>query len=124
MKENTIGIKIVASLMILFGLAEICTGISHSFFGLVTSEGETATYIGIALGASYFIGGLCLLPNRKSFAVIAIVLLIFDITGRISMVITGLYPVNTLYQITGIVIGTGIAVFFAIYVGRKLKSFK
>ena len=110
--------------MILFGLAEISTGISHSFFGLTTSQGTTSTYLGIALGASYFIGGLCLLPNRKSFAVIAIILLLFDIIGRIGMVITGLYPVNTLYQITGIVIGTGIAIFFAIYVGMKLKSFR
>src|ERR1035441_5096521 len=108
MKQLPIGIKIVASLMILFGLAEICTGISHSFFGLVTSEGKTATYIGIALGASYFIGGLLLLLNRKSAAVIAIVLLLFDIVGRFGMVITGLYPVNTMFQITGIVIGTGI----------------
>ena len=110
--------------MILFGLAEISTGISHSFFGLTTSQGNASTYLGIALGATYLIGGLCLLPNRKSFAVIAIVLLIFDIIGRIGMVITGLYPVNTLFQIIGIVIGTGIAIFFAVYVGRKLKTFK
>ena|ERR1035437_4363796 len=124
MKERNIGIKIIASLMILFGLAEISTGISHSFFGLTTSQGNASTYLGIALGATYLIGGLCLLPNRKSFAVIAIVLLIFDIIGRIGMVITGLYPVNTLFQIIGIVIGTGIAIFFAVYVGRKLKTFK
>ena len=64
--------------MILFGLAEIATGISHSFFGLKTSEGNAATYMGIALGASYFIGGLLLLPNRKSMAVIAIAFLIID----------------------------------------------
>src|ERR1039457_1643137 len=95
MKELTIGIKIVALLMILFGLAEIYTGISHSFFGLVTSEGNTATNIGIALGACYFIGGLLLLLNRKSAAVISIFFLLFDIIGRIGMVITGLYPVNT-----------------------------
>jgi hypothetical protein len=40
------------------------------------------------------------------------------------MVITGLYPVNSLRQVIAIIIGTGIAAFFGIYVGTKLKYFK
>lgn len=109
--------------MIIFGLAEIVTGFIHSFLGLVTSQGNTSTYIGVTLGACYFVGGLLLLTKRKWAAVVVIVLLVIDIIGRIGMIIMGLYPVNTLFQITGITIGTSIAIFFAFYVGQNFKYF-
>lgn len=76
------------------------------------------------LGGCYFVGGLLLLTKKKWAASIAIVLLCIDVIGRLGMVITGLYPVNTLFQISGITMGTLIAAFFAVYVGLKLKHFK
>jgi len=126
-KEQTVipfSITVIAVLMIIFGLAEVITGFTHYFFGLTTSQATLSTYIGVALGGCYFIGGVFLFTKNKWAASIAIGLLTVDVIGRIGMVITGLYPVNTLLQISGIAIGTIIAAFFAIYVGLKLKYFK
>ena len=117
------GIWIVAVLMIVFGLAEVATGFRHEFFGLTTTQADISTYLGVSLGAFYFIGGLLILTKRKWAAVVAIVLLCGDVVGRIGMVAAGLYPVNSFAQIFAIVVGTAIAVFFAIYIGLKLKSF-
>jgi hypothetical protein len=117
-------ITIVAVLMILFGLAEVATGFTHNFIGLVTtSQASLSTYVGVALGLFYSIAGLLILTKRKWAAIIAIVLLCSDVIGRIAMVLTGLYPVNSFFQTFAIVIGTSIATFFAIYIGLKLKFF-
>ncbi len=118
------GITIVALLMILFGLAEVVTGFNHYFFGLITSQGNMATSVGVALGTCYFTGGLLILTKRKWAATLAIVLLCVDVIGRISMVLTGLYPIDTFLQTFGIIIGTSIAAFFAIYIGMKRKFFR
>jgi hypothetical protein len=117
------GIIVVALLMILFGLAEIATGFSHNFIGLVTSHAGFATSLGIALGSFYFIGGLLILVKKKWAAILAIVFLGGDVLGRITMVLTGLYPVNSFLQTFAIVVGTSLAVFFAVYIGMKLRFF-
>ena len=44
--------------------------------------------------------------------------------GRIGMVLAGLYPLNSFKQTFAIVVGTAIALFFAIYVALKLKYFE
>lgn len=120
-----LGIIIVAVLMMLFGLAEVATGFTHNFIGVVsTSETSISAYLGVALGLFYFIGGVLILIKRKWVAITAIVLLCGDVIGRVSMVVTGLYPVNSFKQTFAIVVGTGIAVFFAIYIGLKLKYFE
>ena len=72
----------------------------------------------------YFIGGLLILTKKKWAALTAIVLLGGDVIGRIAMVLTGLYPLDSLKQTFAILMGTAIAVFFAIYIGVKLKSFR
>jgi hypothetical protein len=118
------GITVVASLMILCGLAEVVTGFTHNFFGLTTSHSPNATYAGAAIGACYFIGGLLLLSGRKWAAALAIVLLIADVLGRVVMVLTGLYPVDSALQIVGIVVGTSLAAFFAVYTGLKWNTFR
>ena len=124
-QERPVGLRIVSILMIVFGLAEVATGITHNFLGIVsTTETNLTTYVGSALGLCYFTGGLLILTGRKTAAWIAIALLGIDVVGRIFMVITGLYPVNSLRQVIAIIIGTGIAAFFGIYVGTKLKYFK
>jgi hypothetical protein len=66
-----------------------------------------------------------LLFTKKSWAaILAIGLLCGDVLGRIAMLLFGLYPVNSFRQKFGIVAGTTIADFFAIYIGLKLKSFR
>ena len=118
------GILIVAILMILFGVAEVLTGFTHNFIGLVsTTQASMATYLGVTLGAFYSIGGVLILTTRK-WAIAAIVLLALDVTGRIAMVLTGLYPLDSVSQTIAILIGTAIAAFFAIYIGLKLKFFR
>lgn len=117
------GVSIVAALMILFGFAEIATGFTHNFIGLITSRASISTYLGIALGMFYFIGGLLILMKKKWGAITAIVLLCGDVIGRIAMVLAGLYPVNSFVQTFAIVIGTALAIFFAIYIGLKLRFF-
>ncbi len=118
------GITVIALLMILFGLAEVATGFSHTFFGLVTSEGDVATAVGAALGGCYFVGGILLLTGRKWAAALAIGLLCIDVLGRIAMRVTGLYPMVSFRQTFAIFAGTAIAAFFAVYVGRHWGFFK
>ena len=117
------GIIIVSVLMILFGLAEVITGFNHYFFGIITSEDNLSTVIGVVLGTCYFIGGLLILTKKKWAASLAIALLCVDVIGRISMVVTGLYPINSFMQIFAIVVGTSVAAFFAVYVSLRLKFF-
>jgi hypothetical protein len=50
-------------------------------------------------------------------------LLVADAIGRILMVLMGLYPIGVGYQTFGIITGTSIVIFFAIYIGAKLKVF-
>jgi hypothetical protein len=119
-----LGILVVAALMILFGLAELVTAFTHSFFGLTTSEAALSTAIGAALGACYFAGGLVLLTGRRWAAVLAVALLCVDVIGRIAMVVAGLYPLDSFRQTFAIVAGTTIAAFFAVYVGSRRKAFK
>ncbi|MGD0752097.1 MAG: hypothetical protein ABSA23_11885 [Anaerolineales bacterium] len=124
-KNRPLGILIVAILMILFGLAEVATGFTHNFIGQVsTSTASLSTILGVALGAFYFLGGLFLLTMRRAAACIAIVLLCGDVFGRVGMVLAGLYPVDSFKQTFAIVVGTLIAVFFAIYIAVRMKAFK
>ena len=118
------GIAIVAVLMIVFGLVEIATGFRHRFFGVSTSQATMATFAGAAIGALYAVAGLLILSMKKWAAGLAIVLLIADIGGRIAMVATALYPVNSFMQTLAIILGTSIVAAFAIYVGFKWSSFR
>ncbi len=118
-------LTIIALLMILFGLAEVATGFSHNFIGVVaTSTTQLSTYLGVTLGLFYCIGGLLILTNKKWAAITAIVLLCGDVFGRIGMVLAGLYPLDSFKQTFAIGVGTAIALFFAIYIGLKLNSFQ
>jgi hypothetical protein len=122
--ELTRSITVVAILMILFGLIEVVTAFTHSFFGITTSQAIIFTYSAIAIGVFYAGAGLLILTMKKWAAALAIVLLVADIIGRIALVITGLYPLNSTEQIIGIIGGTVIAAIFAIYIGWKWNLFK
>ena len=118
------GIIIVAFLMILFGLAEVVTGFTHNFFGITTSSINIFTYSSAAIGAFYVIGGLLILTMKKWAAALAIVLLSADIVGRVALVVTGLFPTDSLENTFSIIAGTVIAAIFAIYIGWKWKAFR
>lgn len=115
---------IVALLMIIFGLAEVTTALTHNFFGISTARVTTSAYAGVAIGVLYAVSGLLILSRRRRAAALAIVLLIADIVGRIAMVVTGLYPVDSLKQTFAIFLGTTIVAFFAVYIRLKWSSFK
>ena len=120
-----LGILIVAILMILFGAAEVATGFTHNFIGQVSTTVTTlSTWLGVILGLFYAISGVLVLTKRKSAAIAAIVLLCGDVLGRIGMVLAGLYPLTSFKQTFAIVVGTAIALFFAIYIGLRLKVFE
>jgi hypothetical protein len=117
------GITIVAVLVILFGLAEVVTGFTHNFFGITTTSRAIFTYSAAAIGVCYTAAGLLIFTMKKWAAVLAIVLLIADVVGRVALVVTGFYPTDSFLNTFSIIAGTAIAVIFAIYIGWKWKSF-
>ena len=117
-------ITIVASLMIIFGFAEIITGFTHNFFSLHTTQGAVSTYIGVTIGGLYAAAGFAVLTMKRRAAMLAIVLLLMVVAGRIYMVMTGLYPVNTPRQVVAMILGTSIAAGFAIFLGLRRSAFR
>jgi hypothetical protein len=117
-------IRIVASLMILFGFAEIITGFTHNFIGLHTAQGVASTYVGAIIGALYAAAGFSLLTMRWKVAILAMLLLVVIVAGRISMVMTNFYPVETVRQAAGIAVGTSIAAGFAVYIWVRRSAFR
>jgi hypothetical protein len=60
---------------------------------------------------------------NKRAAALALLLLIVVIIGCISMVVTGLYPIDSRPQLVAIALGTSIAAAFAIFIALKWKVF-
>jgi hypothetical protein len=110
--------------MIIFGLVEMVTGFTHRFLGISTSTATIFTYAAAAVGGFYVASGLLILTMKKWAAVLAIVLLIADVAGRIAIAETRLYPLSSFEQIFALVVGTAIAVIFAIYIAAKWKLYK
>jgi len=123
-QRRPLGITIVAVLMMLFGIAEVATGFTHNFLGLISTTDMTlATYGAAGVGALYAIGGAFLLSMKKWAARIAMTCLVFVVIGRIALVATGLYPLTSFLQDFSIIVGTAIAIVFAIYIWFKWNSF-
>jgi hypothetical protein len=114
---------VAACLMILFGLAEVVTAFTHSFFGITTSSSNTFTFSSTAIGLCYVVAGVLFLTMRKWAAALAIILLSFDIVGRLALVMTGLFPTNSPKNTFSIIAGTLIAAIFAVYIGWRWKAF-
>jgi hypothetical protein len=57
-------------------------------------------------------------------AALAMVCLAADILGRVHLVLTGIYPFNSLVPAIAIIIGTAIVITFVTYVGLKWRYFK
>ncbi len=119
MQQRTFGIILSAILMVLFGLAEVITGFTHSFLGITTSVREIFTYSSAAIGACYILAGLLILTMKKWAAILAIALLGVDIAGRIALTITGLYPTDSFKNTLAIIASTAIAAIFAVYIGWR-----
>ena len=118
------GVTIAALLMILFGLGEVVTGFTHKFFGIATANGTTSAYAGASIGVLYAAAGLLVLTMTKWGAALAIVCLGVDIDGRVAMILTGLYPVDTSAQTFSIFSGTAIVAAFAIYILSQWRAFE
>ena len=124
MEHRPRGIAVVAMLMILFGLAEIVTAFRHHFFGISTAQSSVFSYAAAALGVCYALGGSLILTMRKWAAALAVALICADVAGRLALMATGLYPMNSPQQVAAIIIGTVIAVIFAIYIIRAWSLFR
>jgi hypothetical protein len=109
-------VNIVAVLMILFGIAEAFAGIRHNFFGIHTANVSMSAYLGATIGVLYAIAGALILTMKKRVVALALVLLILVIIGRVAMVVTGFYPIDSRPQLVAIALGTTIAVAFAIFI--------
>jgi hypothetical protein len=118
------GLTVVATLMILFGVAEVFTGLflGHSI-GVSTANTTVFTYEALAIGALYVIGGFLLLTGRKWAAGLVEVCLAADVVGRVHLVLTRVYPFVGLAAVA-VVIGTAIAILFGIYIGLKWRFFR
>ena len=118
------GITVVATLMILFGVAEVFTGLflGHRI-GVSEAKSTVFAYEAPAIGALYFVGGLLLLTGKKWAAGLAEVCLAADVVGRVHLVLTGVYPFIGLAAVA-VVIGTAIAIYFGIYIGLKWRFFR
>lgn len=118
------GIVVAAFLMILFGLAEVATGITGNFLNVISAT-PTSTYtlVSSLIGSFYCFAGVLILTMRRWGAVLAIVLLVADIIGRIAMVGIGLFPFKGIDAVS-IVAGTVIAAVFGIYIWSKMDLFK
>ncbi len=122
--RRPLGVMIAGVFMLLAGLAEVVTGFTHSFFGITTSSLNVFTMSSMVIGLFYAASGLFVLLMKKWAAVLALALLSADIIGRIVLVATGLYPVDSARNTFAIIAGTAIAALIAVYVGWKWKSFQ
>ena len=65
-------IVVTAVLMIVFGIAEVVTGLTHNFFRVTTTQGSASARIGVTLGLLYFAAGVLNLTMRRWAARVAI----------------------------------------------------
>jgi hypothetical protein len=111
--------------MIIFGSAELLTSIRHGFLGIIhVSNVPAFTYAGGGIGLLYAVSGALVLAQRRWAASVAFAFLAIVVLGRIALVASGLYPIDTFLQLIAIVIGTTIAAAFAIYIGFILNRFR
>ncbi len=117
------GLLVVALLSMVFGLVEVETAFAHNFAGVVsTTQGDASAYWSATVGSSYAIAGIFLLTRRRWGADVAVLFFAADIVGRVGLVVTGLYPLNSLENDAAILFGTLIAALFGVYVALRRGS--
>ena len=110
--------------MIVFGLAEVVTGFTHRFFGISTSTATIFTGVAAPIDGFYVASGLLIMTMKRWAAVLAIALLVADIAGRLWLADARLYPLSSFEQVFALVVGTAIAIAFAIYIAGKWNLYK
>src|SRR5215467_4777440 len=123
-RSRPLGIIVAAAFTVFAGLAEVATGFTHTFFGITTSSVTVFTYSAAVIGLFYLAAGLLILTMKKWAAATALVLLGADIVGRLVLVVTGLYPTDSLKNTLSVIAGTVLAALVALYIGWKWKSFR
>ena len=113
---------IFSVLMIVFGIAEIRTGFRHEFFGLTTTQILITSIVSFTLGSCYMFSGIFLMVLRKWSLSVSFVLLIVDVIGRLLMMFSGMYPMDSALQTFAMITGTTIAALFGVYVFIKRKK--
>jgi hypothetical protein len=118
------GLLVSAILIILFGLAEVATGMTGNFADVVTAT-PTPAYVlaSVSIGVLYVLAGLLVLTMTRLGAGLAIVFLAADVAGRLGMVATGLYPFSGV-DAFAIAAGTAIAALFAAYMALRRGTFR
>jgi hypothetical protein len=114
---------VAAALMIVFGLAEVATGFRHRFFMLRGADSLVFTIVGATLGLCYIAAGVLVLVHSRRALFAAAALLAIDVVGRIALVISGQFPIESTQQIAGIAAGTAIASVFCVVVTLRARSF-
>jgi hypothetical protein len=132
MSEHSIGaatsrrdavLTIVAALMVVFGITETITGFRHTFFGIRTPHVAFATYLDAGMGILFFCAGTLIFTMKKSAAALALCLLAAVILGHVAMVVTDLYPTDSVSQLFAIVLGTSIECAFFVVIALKWETF-
>jgi hypothetical protein len=115
------GLAVVGTLMVLFGVAEVGTGFYVGWFARTFEIPRSPVFTALtaAVGALYFLSGLLVLSMRRRAAAGAIMLLGVIVAGRIALVLTGAYPIDSFVPAFSVAIGTSILVAFAVYVAWK-----
>jgi hypothetical protein len=80
--------------------------------------------LGAAIGLLYAVAGALILTMKKPAVTLALVLLILVIIGRVAMVVTGFYPIDSRPQLVAITLGTTIAAAFAIFIRLNWNIFE
>jgi hypothetical protein len=123
-RSRPLGIIVAAAFTVIAGLAEVVTGFTHNFFGITTSSVTVFTYSAAVIGLFYLAAGLLILTMRRWAAALALMLLGADIVGRLVLVVTGLYPTDSLKNTLSVIAGTVLVALVALYIGWKWKSFR
>jgi len=110
--------------MILFGAAEVTTAFTHKFFGISTALGAFSALLASGIGTLYAVSGALLLTMRRRAAAVAVACLLVVVVGRIAMVVSGVFPLNSFEQIFAMTVGTAIVAFFAAYIGWNCQAFR
>jgi FtsH-binding integral membrane protein len=116
-------LTVIAALMIISGVAEVASSFRHTFFSIRTGSTPMATYLGVGMGVLYLLAGMLSLATKKSAATLALCLLAAVILGHVAMVVTDLYPTDSISQLFAITLATMIACAFFVAVALKREAF-
>jgi hypothetical protein len=109
---------IVASLMSISGIGE-------NIVVILSNANKSSPSITLYfLGFSYIFGGILIYFFRKWSLILALLLLSGNITLRIVMLFTGIYPTSTAIEVFGYIFGISLAFLFLGYVLFQIKKIK